>query len=72
MLYTSRGRFAEYDVLVSEMPRYLRCRFIDLERLRAGRWRDGLDALMAMPGPPEKAKADGAATVAGMICERLG
>jgi hypothetical protein len=72
MLYTSRGRFAEYDVLVSEMPRYLRCRFIDLGRLRAGRWREGLDALMAMPGPPEKANADGAATVAGMICERLG
>ena len=26
LLYTSRGRFAEYDVLIREMPRYLRCR----------------------------------------------
>ena len=25
LLYTSRGRFVEYDVLVKEMPRYLRC-----------------------------------------------
>jgi hypothetical protein len=32
ILYTSRGRFAEYDVLVAEMPRYLRCGYLDLER----------------------------------------
>ena len=25
MLYTSRGRFVEYDVMVAEMPRFLRC-----------------------------------------------
>ena len=25
MLYTSRGRFPEYDVMVREMPRMLRC-----------------------------------------------
>ncbi|MCU1382142.1 MAG: hypothetical protein JWL71_839, partial [Acidobacteria bacterium] len=27
LLYTSRGRFAEYDVFVAQMPRFLRCRF---------------------------------------------
>ena len=32
LLYTSRGVFREYDLFVSEMPRYLRCRFIDQRR----------------------------------------
>jgi L-arabinokinase len=67
MLYTSRGRFAEYDVLVSEMPRYLRCRFIDPEDLRAGRWRGALDEVVAQPKPPEAPRTDGAAVVAEMI-----
>ena len=31
LLYTSRGRFVEYDVLVSEMPRFLRAQFIEQE-----------------------------------------
>ncbi len=29
ILYTSRGQFVEYEVLVAEMPRYLRCSFIE-------------------------------------------
>ena len=33
ILYTSRGRFVEYDVMVQEMPRYLRCAFISNEDL---------------------------------------
>jgi L-arabinokinase len=69
MLYTSRGRFAEYDVLVSEMPRYLRCRFIEMDDLREGRWRESLDAVMNAPEAPEKPRTDGAAVVAEMICD---
>ena len=52
LLYTPRGRFAEYDVLVREMPRYLRCACIETEDLLAGRWREGLEAVMAAPPPP--------------------
>ena len=37
LLYTSRGRFAEYDVMVREMPRYLRCGFISNRRPVCGR-----------------------------------
>ena len=40
LLYTSRGRFMEYDVFVAEMPRVLRCREISQEDLFAGRWAD--------------------------------
>ena len=46
MLYTSRGHFAEYDVMVAEMPRFLRCEYIDLASLLAGRWRESLDRLI--------------------------
>jgi hypothetical protein len=67
MLYTSRGNFVEYDVLVREMPRYLRCAFIGHDDLFAGRWQDALDRVRAMPPPPERPATDGAATAASWI-----
>jgi L-arabinokinase len=51
LLYTSRGRFAEYEVLVREMPRYARVQFIAQEDLRAGRWRTAVETLLASPRP---------------------
>ena len=69
MLYTDRGRFPEYDVLVREMPRFLRCRYIDGADLRAGRWREALDALIESPPPPETPRTDGAQVIAKMIEE---
>jgi hypothetical protein len=71
MVYTSRGRFAEYDVFVRELPRYLRCAFIDNESLLAGRWRAALDAALAAPEPPQHPRTDGAVIVADMICARV-
>lgn len=60
LLYTSRGVFREYDLFVREMPRYLRCRFIDHVELFAGRWRAALEALRGQPSPPETMAVDGA------------
>src|SRR6185437_13555385 len=65
LLYTSRGRFIEYDVFVAGMPRILRCRYISQEDLLAGRWADAIDALLAQPAPPDHARIDGAAIAAG-------
>jgi len=67
LLYTSRGRFIEYDVFVAGMPRILRCRYISQEDLLAGRWADAIDALLAQPAPPDHARIDGAAIAAGEI-----
>ena len=67
LLYTDRGRFAEYDVLVSEMPRYLRCAFIAGDDLREGRWRRALETVAAAPPPPDTPRVDGAAVAAEMI-----
>jgi hypothetical protein len=71
MLYTSRGAFAEYDVLVRQMPRYLRCGFISHDDLFAGRWRAALDRVCAQPAPPERPPTDGARVAAVWIHERL-
>ena len=67
ILYTSRGHFVEYDVLVAAMPKYLRCGFIDHDDLFAGRWRNALDRLMASTQPPERPATNGAEVIAEMI-----
>lgn len=72
MLYTSRGRFVEYDVMVAQMPRFLRCEFIDLEAFLAGRWRSALQSLLEKPEPREEPRTDGADVVAELIIEMLG
>jgi L-arabinokinase len=71
LLFTSRGRFAEYDVMVEQMPRMLRCRHIAQEDLLAGRWRDDLEALLAQADPPERPRVDGAAIAASIIFDRM-
>lgn len=69
VLYTSRGHFVEYDVLVAELPRYTRCRFIDQTDLMAGRWADAVEGLLGQPPPPVRAAVNGAAVAAEMIWE---
>jgi hypothetical protein len=69
LLYTSRGRFAEYDVMLAEMPRLLRCRYLATADLIAGNWGGAIDALLAQPQPAEQARVDGAAVAAAMILE---
>jgi L-arabinokinase len=70
MLYTSRGSFREYDLLVASLPRYVRSRFIGQDDLFAGRWTASLEALRRQPAPPERPSTDGAhiaaATVLGL------
>ena len=49
LLYTSRGDFVEYDLLVREMPRYLRVEFIEQDDLLKGDWNAAL-ARAVVPG----------------------
>ncbi|HVZ21016.1 MAG TPA: hypothetical protein VG871_08140, partial [Vicinamibacterales bacterium] len=71
LLYTSRGRFVEYDVFVAEMPRVVRCRFIPQDDLRAGRWRPYIDALLAQPEPDERPRVDGGQVAAERVLKML-
>jgi hypothetical protein len=67
LLYTDRGRFREYDVMVQEMPRVLRARYITRQALTEARWDADIEALLALPAPPERPLVNGADVAAGMI-----
>jgi hypothetical protein len=71
ILYTSRGHFIEYDVLVKEMPRYLRAQFIEREDLLKGNWAPALEKLLRQPPPPEKPALNGADVAAEEILKLI-
>ncbi|MXY25940.1 MAG: hypothetical protein F4Y45_15660 [Acidobacteria bacterium] len=70
MIYTERGRFPEYDVLVAGMEGLLRTAFIERDDLFAGRWQASIERALAqpLPGTPP---LDGAEVAARMIDARL-
>ena len=72
LLYTSRGRFAEYPVLVDAIDRYGTGAFIDNETLARGAWDDALHALMRRPRRPCALATDGADDVARRFLARIG
>jgi hypothetical protein len=67
VLYTSRGRFREYDVLVEAMPSLLRSRYLSQEALFAGQWNDALEDLMAQRAPSHVPRTDGAEVAADAL-----
>ena len=67
LLYTSRGDFVEYDLLVREMPRYLRVKFIEQHQLLTGDWSAALAGLLSQAAPPEKPALNGAEIAAEEI-----
>lgn len=67
LLYTSRGHFVEYDVLVREMPRYVRARFIEPNDLLSGNWSGAIERLLAQPAAPDKPSLNGAQLAAEEI-----
>jgi len=60
LLYSSRGRFPEYEILVREMPRYVRAQFIEQGNLLSGNWAPSLETLLAQPPPAETPALNGA------------
>ena len=67
ILYTSRGQFREYGMLVDEMPKYLRVQYIEQEDLLSGRWKPALERLLDQPPPPERPDTKGAEVAAAAI-----
>ncbi len=67
ILYTSRGHFVEYDVLVAAMRRYTRSLFITNEALYSGRLGPYLDLLLDQSAPPERPATNGAEVAAEII-----
>jgi hypothetical protein len=73
VLYTSRGHVPEYDVLVEDMPKYLRTAFISQEDLFAGRWEPYVDKLLAQARPKnyKKPETNGADIAADLLLKAL-
>jgi L-arabinokinase len=71
ILYTSRGHFPEYDVLVQEMPKYLRSAFISHDDLFAAKWESHLDKLRAQAKPKKKPETNGADVAAEILLKAL-
>ncbi|MGE0591959.1 MAG: hypothetical protein AB7G23_02400 [Vicinamibacterales bacterium] len=71
ILYTSRGHFPEYDVLVEEMPKHTRAAFISHDDLFDGRWEPHLDKLLAKAKPKKKPETDGADVAAEILLKAL-
>jgi L-arabinokinase len=73
VLYTPRGHFPEYDVLVEDMPKYLRAAFISNEELFAGKWEASLDKLLAQSRPRnyKKPETNGADVAAEILLKAL-
>jgi L-arabinokinase len=67
LLYALRGRFAEQDVFLREMPALMRCREIGRDDLQSGQWEGAIDALLAQPAPAARPRVDGALVAAEAI-----
>jgi len=64
LVYTSRGDFAEYAVLVEAMPRLLRCAYIEQRALFAGRWAPVMRQVLDQPPLTPRPETNGAHVVA--------
>jgi L-arabinokinase len=71
LVYTERGDFPEYPIMVAEMTRHLACVHVGNADLRAGRIGDALREVLALPVPP-KPDLDGAARGAERLLALLG
>ena len=71
VLYTSRGHFPEYDVLVEEMPKYVRSAFISHDDLFDGKWETHLDKLLNQAKPKKKPETNGADVAADILLKAL-
>jgi L-arabinokinase len=72
MLYTSRGHFPEYDILVEEMPKYVRSAFFSHDDLFNGKWETHLDKLLAQrKTKKQKPELNGAEVAAEILLKAL-
>jgi L-arabinokinase len=71
ILYTSRGHFPEYDVLVAELPKCVRNAFINHDDLFAGKWEAHIDKLLAQPKIKKKPETNGADVAADILLKAL-
>jgi L-arabinokinase len=70
LVYTERGDFPEYPIMVRELPRWLAAIHVPRQALLAGRLEDAVARVLQLPMPPTP-PLDGAARAAGHLLELL-
>jgi L-arabinokinase len=71
LLYTERGDFPEYPIMVDEMGRYLPAVHVSNEDVRAGQLRPAIDQVLARPWP-EPTDLSGASRAADRLLSLVG
>jgi hypothetical protein len=71
IVYTERGRFAEYPILVAGIAAHLPNAFIASADLRAGRWATALEAAFGQPRRAPAIPIDGAEVAAEILAGML-
>ncbi|MFL5262334.1 MAG: hypothetical protein ACJ79L_08025 [Anaeromyxobacteraceae bacterium] len=71
IVYTERGDFPEYPIMVREMPRWLACEHVANDALRAGRITGAIRSVLGRPMPPPP-DLGGAARAAERVLAVLG
>lgn len=71
LVYTERGDFPEYPILVAGMREHLACVHVGNEDVRAGRLGDAIDRVLALPVPPAP-DLGGAGRAAARLAALLG
>ena len=71
LVYTSRGDFPEFDVLVRAMPGLIRSAFISHDDLFAGVWQAAITEALSADRPSSALRVDGARVVANVLADRL-
>ena len=71
LVYTDRGDFPEYPVMVREMARWLACVHVGNEELLSGRLGEAIRRVLEFPMPPPP-DLGGADRAAGRVLEALG
>ncbi len=71
VIYTDRGFFPEYDILVQEMAKHLTTVYISSEDLYAGKWEAAIEELEREPRVAPTLPCNGAEVCAEIILRYL-
>lgn len=71
MIYTDRGPFPEYDILVREMNRHLNTVYLSSEDFCRGAWESAAEQIEGMPSRAVSMRLDGADVCVGLILDCL-
>ena len=71
VIYTDRGFFPEYDILVQEMTKHLTTVYISSEDLYAGKWEAAIEELQRQPRVAPTLPCNGAQVCAEIILQYL-